>query len=317
MLNELTYDASSTSNSSLITLVQGAANFVAGQIAKTGDMKVATPAAVIGIRGTAVQLDVSATDGRITVSVIDQGDNLVHSVEVRSTQGTFIVSSNTGQALTISATSFQLIDKTPAQVTGESLALQALQSTYDAGKQINPNLPQHTQDDKGGGDKSGTDKTTNRADNTTDKGGDNTAPHTATATSSAPPNPPGTEIKVLAGTTVVDLEEDKVVTVTVATQTTGSGGASAPTTPASTTVDTTPPAVTVVSSPGPTAPVIGTVKTDVSSPVTDNGFSNHATLTITGTAEAGSTVTLYDTDGTTVVGSGVAASGSYASRRQR
>jgi hypothetical protein len=43
MLNELNYDPNSTSNSSLMTLVQGAASFVAGQIAPTGDMKVATP----------------------------------------------------------------------------------------------------------------------------------------------------------------------------------------------------------------------------------------------------------------------------------
>ena len=35
------------------------------------------------------------------------------------------------------------------------------------------------------------------------------------------------------------------------------------------------------------------------------------TLTITGTAEAGSTVTIYDTDGTTVLGTGVATGGTY------
>src|SRR5262249_24954556 len=45
MLNDLTYDQTSTSNSSFVTLIQGAASFVAGQVAKTGDMKVATPAA--------------------------------------------------------------------------------------------------------------------------------------------------------------------------------------------------------------------------------------------------------------------------------
>ena len=65
----------------------------------------------------------------------------------------------------------------------------------------------------------------------------------------------------------------------------------------------------------PSAPVIGTVTDDVS-PVTgtvaDNGVSNDATLTITGTAEAGSTVTIYDTDGTTVLGTGVATGGSYS-----
>ena len=64
----------------------------------------------------------------------------------------------------------------------------------------------------------------------------------------------------------------------------------------------------------PAAPVIGTVADDVS-PITgtvaDNGFSNDPTLTITGTAEAGSTVTIYDTDGTTVLGTGVATGGTY------
>ena len=43
MLNDLVYDANSTSNSSLMTLIQGAASFVAGQVAPTGDMKVCDP----------------------------------------------------------------------------------------------------------------------------------------------------------------------------------------------------------------------------------------------------------------------------------
>ena len=87
MLNELTYEANSTSNSSLFTLVQGAANFVAGQVAKTGDMKVGTPVATMGIRGTAVILDISSTDGKVSISVIDQRDGQIHSVQVYNTQG--------------------------------------------------------------------------------------------------------------------------------------------------------------------------------------------------------------------------------------
>lgn len=82
MLNDLTFDANSTSNSSFVTLVEGAASFVAGQVAKTGDMKVATPSAVIGIRGTAVKLDISSADGKVDISVIDQQDGQVHSVQV-------------------------------------------------------------------------------------------------------------------------------------------------------------------------------------------------------------------------------------------
>ena len=82
MLNDLTFDASSTSNSSFITLVQGAASFIAGQVAKTGDMKVATPAAVIGVRGTAVKLEIDGNDGKVDISVIDQQDGQVHAVDV-------------------------------------------------------------------------------------------------------------------------------------------------------------------------------------------------------------------------------------------
>ncbi|MCP4739271.1 MAG: hemagglutinin, partial [Bosea sp.] len=83
------------------------------------------------------------------------------------------------------------------------------------------------------------------------------------------------------------------------------GNQSAASTAFHVTIDTTAPA----------APVIGTVTDDVppqTGPVADNGFSNDTTLTITGSAEAGSTVTIYDSDGTTVVGSGVATGGSFS-----
>ena len=90
MLNDLTYDANSTANASLFTLVQGAASFVAGQVAKTGDMKVGTPVATMGIRGTAVILDISAVDGKVSISVVDQRDGLVHSIQVFNIRGILI-----------------------------------------------------------------------------------------------------------------------------------------------------------------------------------------------------------------------------------
>src|SRR4051812_43590684 len=87
MMNDLTYDATSTSNTSLFTLVQGAATFVAGQVAKTGDMKVSTPVATMGIRGTAVILDVSAGDGPVSISVVNQRDSQIHAVQVYKKKG--------------------------------------------------------------------------------------------------------------------------------------------------------------------------------------------------------------------------------------
>jgi FecR protein len=53
-LNDYSFDASSTSNSALFTLVEGTFAFVAGKVAHDGNMKVATPVATMGIRGTTV-----------------------------------------------------------------------------------------------------------------------------------------------------------------------------------------------------------------------------------------------------------------------
>ncbi|MDN4988465.1 FecR domain-containing protein, partial [Bradyrhizobium sp. WYCCWR 13022] len=54
VLNEMVYDPNGSNNSSLLSLVAGTITFVAGQTAKHGDMKVDTPVATMGIRGTAV-----------------------------------------------------------------------------------------------------------------------------------------------------------------------------------------------------------------------------------------------------------------------
>ena len=150
MLSDLTYEAGSTSNSALFTLVQGAASFVAGQVAKTGDMKVGTPVATMGIRGTAVILDISAVDGKVSISVVDQRDGQVHAVQVFNTQGVLIgtVTSN-GSTLTLTpVANFEVIaqesNKTVAQIALEFNAFQTLLQTYDVGRQLFPNLPEHT-----------------------------------------------------------------------------------------------------------------------------------------------------------------------------
>ena len=51
-LNEYAYDANSNANGALFTLVEGTFAFVAGKVAHSGDMKIATPVATMGIRGT-------------------------------------------------------------------------------------------------------------------------------------------------------------------------------------------------------------------------------------------------------------------------
>ncbi|MBV8697702.1 MAG: FecR domain-containing protein, partial [Bradyrhizobium sp.] len=61
VLNEMIYDPNGSSNSTLFSLVAGTISFVAGETAKHGDMKIDTPVATMGIRGTAVLVEIDFT----------------------------------------------------------------------------------------------------------------------------------------------------------------------------------------------------------------------------------------------------------------
>ena len=77
VLNEFVYDPNSTSNSSLINLTKGTFTFVAGKVAKTGDLKVDTPVATMGVRGTTPRVEVS-DDGTVRFStLIEEGKSSV------------------------------------------------------------------------------------------------------------------------------------------------------------------------------------------------------------------------------------------------
>jgi VCBS repeat-containing protein len=70
VLNDMVYDPSGSSNRSLLSLVQGTISFVAGDTAKNGNMRVDTPVATMGIRGTAVLVEISADNGPTKFSVL-------------------------------------------------------------------------------------------------------------------------------------------------------------------------------------------------------------------------------------------------------
>lgn len=73
VLNEFVYDPASTSNSTLFNLTKGTFTFVAGKVAKTGDMKIDTPVATMGIRGTTPRVEIS-DDGTVRFStLIEEG----------------------------------------------------------------------------------------------------------------------------------------------------------------------------------------------------------------------------------------------------
>jgi len=77
VLDEFVYDPNSTSNATLFKLTKGTFTFVAGKVAKSGDMKVDTPVATMGIRGTTPRVEIS-DDGTVRFStLIEEGKGKV------------------------------------------------------------------------------------------------------------------------------------------------------------------------------------------------------------------------------------------------
>src|SRR6185295_12906224 len=68
-LNELVYDPKGRSNSTLFSLQKGTFTFIAGAIAKTGDMKIETPVGTMGIRGTAPRVEI-LDDGSVKFTTL-------------------------------------------------------------------------------------------------------------------------------------------------------------------------------------------------------------------------------------------------------
>ena len=301
MLNDLTFEAGSTSNSSFITLVEGAANFVAGQVAKTGDMKVATPAAVVGVRGTAVKLEISSSDGKVDISVIDQQDGQVHAVEVFKCVPTGVrdpqtgatcsagdriatVTSN-GPSLSVTPTATDVIvqqnTKTPAQIAQEFSAFQATIETYNIQKQINPNLPQHTE---------------NGGSNNTNTGQTKYASLGSTP-ADPPPTDPSAESKGLA--VQILIADSEVLTVnsvpSLGRVVTSSSAPVATTSSTAINASTDSP---VTSPLGTTAPPVTARLAFSTGTSSDNITSNNATLSGTGLAN---TVVHFTVDGSPIV----------------
>jgi hypothetical protein len=69
VLNEFVYDPNGSSNSTLFSLSKGTFTFIAGKVAKTGDMKIDTPVATMGIRGTTPRVEIS-DDGTVAFSTL-------------------------------------------------------------------------------------------------------------------------------------------------------------------------------------------------------------------------------------------------------
>lgn len=73
VLDEFVYDPNGKTNATVFSLTKGTFTLVAGQTAKTGTMKVETPVATLGIRGTTPHVEI-ADDGTVSfATLIEEG----------------------------------------------------------------------------------------------------------------------------------------------------------------------------------------------------------------------------------------------------
>jgi VCBS repeat-containing protein len=152
VLNDFVYQAGGANNSALISLVQGTIGFVAGQVAKTGDMRVDTPAATMGIRGTAVLVEITAQNGQTKFSVLVEPDGTTGSFNLyNKSTGALIATVNNSQIgwvvtpagpLEVIA---QQIQKTPGELQQELNYFQQIFNIFNQGQQ-NPFNPEQRTD---------------------------------------------------------------------------------------------------------------------------------------------------------------------------
>src|SRR5262249_62097567 len=87
VLNEFVYDPNGKSNSTFFSLTKGTFTFVAGKVAKTGDMKIDTPVATMGIGGTTPHVEISENGTVKFSTLIEEGKSKIDKRATNLKQG--------------------------------------------------------------------------------------------------------------------------------------------------------------------------------------------------------------------------------------
>ena len=144
VIDSFVYQEGGHSNLASFNVAAGTASFIASLIAKTGDMKIATPEATLGIRGTTGIVEVPPAGGAAapTVKLYQDADGHVGRIDVFNRQGASL------GALTQGASAFALrpgpggrIAAVPYQIPAAEAArdrgaLQRLTLTHTIGRQM-------------------------------------------------------------------------------------------------------------------------------------------------------------------------------------
>ncbi|MBS0533973.1 MAG: VWA domain-containing protein [Proteobacteria bacterium] len=150
VVSEFVYSPNGAGNSQLLNLVQGSLTFISGEVAHSGNMRIGTPVATMGIRGTVGGVT-TANDGTVhfyvsqsatgAVIINEQGQIIANVVQ----DGPMIVVRPAGPLQVIA----EEVQKSPAQLALELAALQQIVSIKAVGDQLlqqffqqqNPNNP--------------------------------------------------------------------------------------------------------------------------------------------------------------------------------
>ena len=154
VLDNLVYQPGGSRNALNFNIVQGTFSFVAGQIAPTGEMRIDTPVATMGIRGTAGITTVFAVDGVVIYRVI-QDPGTDHT-------GAYVLMSKTEPDVvlaTVDASDLQWVLNSPtgmpttepADASGQEIINELIES-YNAATGNNVPLIKGENDEGGGGD---------------------------------------------------------------------------------------------------------------------------------------------------------------------
>jgi hypothetical protein len=127
-VDSFVYEESGTQNGALFDIGKGTVAFVAAAVAKTGDMRISTPTATLGIRGTTGLVEVpegaSATNpNNVAIKLYPDPDGRVGHIDVSSRDGTRLGSLTQGASgFTIRPGAMGRFTAAPLRITPQQVA---------------------------------------------------------------------------------------------------------------------------------------------------------------------------------------------------
>ncbi len=127
-IDNFVYEGGGKQNAALFDVTKGTVAFVASAVARTGDMKIATPTATLGIRGTTGLVEVNgAGSGAHNIKLYPDPDGRVGHIDINDRNGVRLGS------LTQGSSGFTLRSGPGGRITAAPLTISPQQAARDQG----------------------------------------------------------------------------------------------------------------------------------------------------------------------------------------